>query len=171
MPHSDAYISTHDIDWFVIINGKLIHVASAGGRIPELIKEDLLKPLIFVANLPILKDIQEINTVDSGFLSNKLRISGQEEVDAYLQTFKFMAQKGLYSFDRTNVSNNEDNSYHLVAWPSNDAGRAFEVGQDCPILKIDNDVIDFDQPRNLQEVALFEIIERELNARRRNERE
>ena len=32
------YIITHDIDWFFIISGKPIHVASAGGDLPKRIK-------------------------------------------------------------------------------------------------------------------------------------
>jgi hypothetical protein len=30
-----------------------------------------------------------------------------------------MAKKGLFSFDKTNINNQEDQTYHLVAWPKN----------------------------------------------------
>ena len=31
MKYSESYLTNHDIDWFGIVNGVYIHVASAGG--------------------------------------------------------------------------------------------------------------------------------------------
>ena len=35
MKYDINYMITHDIDWFCVINGLYVHVASAGGMLPE----------------------------------------------------------------------------------------------------------------------------------------
>ena len=163
MPYTSDYLHTHDIDWFVIINGKLVHVASAGGSIPEGITKNLLLSVYYVANLPITNDVQEIETIKEDFLSNLLGLQTLEERENYMSTFKSIAQKGIYSFDRTNIEDAFDNNYHLVAWPQNSP--AFISPRDLllesnPILSIESNEINFDDPKILQDVNIFEIVEK-----------
>ena len=35
MDYNENYMQTHDIDWFCIVNGVYIHLASAGGILPK----------------------------------------------------------------------------------------------------------------------------------------
>ena len=39
MKYSESYLTNHDIDWFGIVNGVYIHVASAGGDIPSQVND------------------------------------------------------------------------------------------------------------------------------------
>lgn len=167
MPYSIPYLLTHDIDWFIIINGVLVHAASAGGLIPDSINVDLWKSAYYVASLPANNKLDEINTISESFLSNMLGIQSKEGISDYLLTFKCMAQKGIYSFDRTYVSDFEDNRYHLVAWPKNIS--RLSVGDDIlfgspTFLRIEDATIDFENPASLQCLDLFEVVKRWMNA-------
>lgn len=115
MAYSDIEIYTRDIDWFIqdsqLIN---IHAASAGRNIPDIIiqnnilNEDLLNQFL---NLP--KKYEKIET------NPNLQNMGIENTKEYLSDFIDMAQKGFYSFDKTNINNPDDDRYHLVAYPVN----------------------------------------------------
>lgn len=48
-----------------------------------------------------------------------LNIFGSGADERYLRDFIYYTQRGLYSFDKTNLNNFTDNRYHLVATPIN----------------------------------------------------
>ena len=50
------------------------------------------------------------------FLRNRFR-NDEEGKEAYIRSFKEMARKGFVSFDRTNLFNPYDNTYHVVCYP------------------------------------------------------
>ena len=162
MPYSKSFISTHDIDWFIIINGRLLHIASAGGPIPDLLVNDLAFSAFHIASLPVINRFDEVNTLNQTFLSNRLGINTIDQANDYFYTFKLMAQKGIYSFDRTIVHDIEDVNYHLVAWPKNEKG-CFSVNDEMirasHIKSIKSDRIRFDNPNDLKDIDLFSIIE------------
>ena len=104
-----------DIDYyFYNINIGLVHFASAGGRLPSIIEgNDLNNEQLHlsVLDLPSLFEV-EINPN----LSQILGIEG-EQLQTYLVDFVSIAKKGLFSFDKTKISDPEDRTYHVVAWP------------------------------------------------------
>ena len=166
MPFSSSFLSTHDIDWFIFVNRKLVHVASAGGFIPEAVLNNLDQTYYYVASLPDINSTDSIDTIDQHFLSNQIGISSEER-ENYLWTFMKIAQKGIYSFDRTVITDIQDNNYHLVAWPNNEEGGGGlfvneNDSDDCPILSVRCDLIDFNNPLSLRNVNLIEIVERGL---------
>lgn len=133
-----AYLKTHDIDWFYRISNQYIHVASAGGMLPEGIKDlsvlrkiqraiDYLPPVynvelnreyitqnIIEKNYDYLDGdhIPKDNDFDSALDAYNLNIKEK----LYYNTFIYFARRGFYSFDRTSLFDN-DELYHLVARP------------------------------------------------------
>lgn len=108
---------SRDIDYFFKDTEKLIHVASAGGRLPPIIVEnDYLNELIAEQrnNFLELNDI-EINPN----LNEIINFNTDDDRNNYLEDFIFMAKCGFYSYDKTILGDFENNHYHLVAWPKN----------------------------------------------------
>lgn len=122
MEYPDDYIAAKDIDWFCVINGFYVHVASAGGALPEAINDrEKLRTLqhnVFIAPDIFADEDIEVNT---HFLNTRFgnNLAPQEQIDNYLLSFKAMARKGFISFDRTNILDSRDNKYHVVCKPIN----------------------------------------------------
>lgn len=135
MKRSKSYIQTHDIDWFGIVNNKLmIHVASAGGMIPNRVNniEQLATNRSIVMQLPILFDWNDLIINESAILSlfevQKSLFLEYRGVDLpqfyydifkdnYLKTFIPYAQRGLLTFDKTFFKHEEQDVYHMVCRP------------------------------------------------------
>ena len=117
MKYNANYMLTHDIDWFCIINGLYVHVASAGGIIPEAMRDrDELRQLQHnVSNAPYLFSENEI-VYNERFLNSHF-IEGKARED-YVHSFRDMARKGFVSMDRTDWINPESNDYHVVCCPN-----------------------------------------------------
>lgn len=119
MRYSDSYLFSHDIDWFCMFYGLPIHVASAGGRIPDEINDvDKLRSLQHqVEMLPLVFEEDDIVYNEFGIgqvLGNALE-AGRED---YIRSFARMAQKGFFSFDRINYGNPiEEDQLLLVCFP------------------------------------------------------
>ncbi len=120
MRYSDSYIANHDIDWFCTIGGLCVHVASAGGKIPELINDDDQLRTI-QHQVELLPDIYS----DEDIFYNEAAISkaigqdnGPNARDQYIESFSAMARKGFISLDKKNIADPEDNHYQFVCWPS-----------------------------------------------------
>ena len=115
MKLSKVYINSHDIDWFAFYENKYIHVASAGGYLPEVVnnRENLRFIQDYVKKLPleeheIIKNIKEVVSI--------LKIP-EEQLEVYFESFENMAKKGFYSYDKVDINDIEDNKYILVAYP------------------------------------------------------
>lgn len=129
MEYNEDYIYSKDIDWFFVANGKYVHVASAGGMIPDIINDrEKLRDIqrkVFLAP-DIYTDEQLVTNYD--FIRQKFaqseKFSQSEEleqsIELYLESFKAMARKGFISLDRTNIYDPDDNTYHVVCRPTND---------------------------------------------------
>lgn len=117
MKYDLNYMLTHDIDWFCIINGLYVHVASAGGIIPENLRDrDELRLLQHnVSNAPYLFSENEI-VYNETFLNSHFP-DGKARED-YVRSFRDMARKGFVSMDRTNWTDIESNDYHVVCQPN-----------------------------------------------------
>lgn len=120
MRYTNDYMHSKDIDWFCSVNEKYwIHVASAGGILPDKINDrnQLRKIQYRVFNLPDIYADEEIIKNDD-FL--QIRFNDDEmAIKTYLSSFKSMAKKGFISLDRTNLSDLEDQAYHIVCRPRN----------------------------------------------------
>lgn len=118
MKHTNAYLLTRDIDWFFELNGKPVHVASAGGELPTVINDrDKLREIQHVVST-----LADINTTDDIYINPKLvnRLRDNNiALDDYLQSFMEMAKKGFISVDRSNIGNPNDSMYHVVCVPVN----------------------------------------------------
>ena len=117
MKYNTNYLRTHDIDWFCIINGLYVHVASAGGIIPEALRdrEELRQLQHIVSNAPFLFSENEI-VYNERFLNSRFH-DGESRED-YVRSFRDMARKGFVSMDRTDWINPQSNDYHVVCCPN-----------------------------------------------------
>ncbi len=129
-----------DIDWFCIIDKYPIHVASAGGILPEIIKKE---KKINQKNRKIIKNASEycdyklnpkLKNIISKYINPKdeshilavleaLNLKSNKPIDTYIEkvyahSFIEFAKKGFYSFDKSNINDPNDGKYHLVASPS-----------------------------------------------------
>lgn len=144
MEFSDEMLSTIDIDWFFQIGDYPIHVASAGGKIPRIVKSsiedsnamvkevrqkkhDLYKPkeLKYNQELKNILNFSEQNVSEYKRVLIALRKDEdyvREEIPDiflkryYIPPFSYYAVKGFISLDRNIDGDNED-EYHWVAKP------------------------------------------------------
>ena len=110
---SESEQFTLDIDWFFASRNKIGFVASAGGRLPRSIarsEENIQLLSDYFRSLPEISNVQ-VNPLLEEILSHR-KID-----DSYLADFVYMAEKGLYAFDKTFLNNFQDDMYHLVAKP------------------------------------------------------
>lgn len=127
--------STRDIDWFVKIGDIYIHGASNGGVLPSMIIKGQNRQIQqAVAKMDYLyADSENDIFINSDYVNQRLKgKKGLLETDgdnfspynAYITSFKNMARKGFYSFDRVIASTLEEDSqesnqiqYVLIACP------------------------------------------------------
>ena len=122
MGYPDDYIAAKDIDWFCVINGYYVYVASAGGALPEAINDrDKLRTLQRNVFMAPDKFADEDIDVNMQFLNARFgnQPNAQQQISNYLVSFKAMARKGFIFFDRTNLSDSQDNAYYVVCEPRN----------------------------------------------------
>lgn len=127
---------TRDIDWFCIVNGIYVHLASAGGILPMSFRDrDTLRTLQHnVAMAPYL--FEEEDVVDNEAFLNQRFADNRKGRESYVVSFRDMARKGFVSMDRTNLQNPYDNRYHIVCMPRNLDERSL---QELEIPVISND--------------------------------
>ena len=127
--------SIRDIDWFVKIGDIYIHGASNGGVLPSMITKGQNRQIQqAVAKMDYLyADSENDIFINSDYVNQRLKgQKGLLETDgdnfspynAYITSFKNMARKGFYSFDRVIASTLEEDSqesnqiqYVLIACP------------------------------------------------------
>lgn len=117
-----------DLDWYALdLDKHIAHLMSGGGIVPNLLNEeshDLLTD--YFNNLPEIKD-NDVKISDQ--LNQYVNFSTKQEKERYLQNFIKMAQRGIYSYDKTNLTMFGDPMYHLVAIP----GKFLTIG-DLPLV-------------------------------------
>ena len=114
MGYSKFEQETTDLDLYFRDSEKDVHIASGGGRIPEAI--NLLEQQIesFKDNWLIIEEEYEIEINPN--LKELLNLS-KDGYEFYIGDFEKNAKKGFYSYDKTNLGNLEDSTFHLVAKP------------------------------------------------------
>ena len=103
-----------DFDWFFTDTKNIGSVASAGAQLPKSVlrsKENLELLTSFFEELPPITEAIINPRLQEFKLGVKLH-----EID--LSNFIFMAERGLYSFDKALAGNLGDNRYCLVASPA-----------------------------------------------------
>lgn len=117
--YSESECSTRDIDWFVKIGDIYIHGASNGGILPSMITKGQNRHIQqIVAQMDYLyEDSENEIYINKGYVEQRLGMAKDvaypeahynvESVfdkispyNAYIASFKDMARKGFYSFDR-----------------------------------------------------------------------
>lgn len=125
MKYTEDYLRSRDIDWFCVIDGIYVHIASAGGLLPVEINdmEILRSNQRFVCELADIFTEEEIE-VNRTFLAARFgnqdggnQDGGNQATEYYLESFLSMARKGFVSLDRTNLADQDDNTYHVVCKP------------------------------------------------------
>lgn len=129
MEYSEAYQRTRDIDWFFHIGDRCVHVASNGGKLPDFVNDilRLRQEQSKVASLELSSDSEVY--VNQQYVEERLRselqysIDGENsqgvsniDIEAYLTSFREMAHKGFYSYDR---SLEDESKYVLICGPEN----------------------------------------------------
>ena len=134
----NIYVESRDIDWFAIINGKYIHVASAGGYLPKKInnRKKLRDEQAAVHKLPFIYERDEI-IVNEELLRKEKHL---EDKEAYIESFVCMARKGFISFDRTNIADQTDSMYHIVCYPNDMKTRVLHIGLDLLEINVNTNI-------------------------------
>lgn len=127
---------THDIDWFCVVNGIYVHLASGGGILPLSFRNrDMLRILQHnVAVAPYL--FAEEDIVDNEAFLNQRFADNPKGRESYVVSFRDMARKGFVSMDRTNLIEPFDNHYHIVSRPRKLDERAL-LELEIPVISID----------------------------------
>lgn len=168
----------NDIDWFCIVDGVPIHVASAGDLLPRMYANESVSFMKSVLNramkLPLEFDYKlndsylDRNVLNEGYeyLNEQNNPIGRDMDDdwisimthseplpkkLYATSFVEMARRGFYSFDKTEGNEGE---YHLVAYP---VGRKMDW-QFVDALCVIGANLDFSKTETLVNVRLVEII-------------
>ena len=125
MAYSLDYQLNHDLDIFLKLSNHLIHIATAGAKLPEELAslDEMIinnKSLVFNIN-------DQVEITINPYLDELLQFQTTREKDLYLTDFKRISSKGIITFDKTIVEDCNDPFYHVVAWPS--FGDFFDVNK------------------------------------------
>ena len=124
------FLATRDIDWFCLVSGIPIQVASAGGTIlPDFVndRQKMIESQIIVSQLPYLFSEADIFVnedlikrklrEDNDFIYEELNISIEDRFRYYIHSFVPYARKGFFCFDRSKPEEPESTLYDLIAFP------------------------------------------------------
>jgi len=117
----------HDVDWFCVINGTPIHVASAGDKLPKCVDSvrHNVKNQIIARNHSDINDVNEL-TINESYINdllNSVNLNENQSLseirERYLETFINMAKKGFVSFDKMIPNDRNDHRYIWIVKPKN----------------------------------------------------
>ena len=108
-----------DIDCFFRIGNIPIFIATNGGLLPEELndEEKLIEYSQRVSELPENKEKNSI-IINWRYVHKRLAEQDLPARKSYLYSFRKMARKGFYAYDR-DIEYHGRNVYKLVAWPTN----------------------------------------------------
>lgn len=143
-----------DIDWFIELDGVLVHIASNGGHIPwnsykirslESIYENVMampEEHEIGINEAYINDLDGYEYLDNNDLKALLKKedgSFLDKISLYSESFVSMAKRGFLSFDRSDyISPSGYEMYRLIAWPNdlNDDRIEFFKDNDFPLVRL-----------------------------------
>jgi hypothetical protein len=114
----------YDLDLFIFLPDIRIHIATGGAKIPkDLI--NLTNNNLFIYNYfnqeEFLNSEIELNPKLEEIVYSLEREKNPEfNFELYLESFTRYAERGFYSFDKTNINDPSDRNYHLVSYPKNE---------------------------------------------------
>jgi hypothetical protein len=147
MAYSRIEQETRDLDLFFRDRTKLVHIATAGGRIPEVLAESDRQNEDFAQSIEAVKSIFEIEVNPN--LREILGLS-DNGLEGYLRDFVDMAKRGFYSYDKTKIGNFDDGTFHLVARPK--GNHRFNLENALP-----NFVVEVELPVDFDTFNLFKV--------------
>ena len=117
MNYSNDTFCGEDIDWFSLdIENKIAVFASGGGVVPCSIDPEGNELLLaYFRALPEIKDNEVLINPELG---DFMKFETPRQIERYLEDFIFMAKRGLYAYDKTDLRNYSDPRYHLVVAPA-----------------------------------------------------
>lgn len=111
--YTEIQQETLDIDWFFTNNEDIGFVASGGGKLPASVAKSADN------NEFIRSYFASLSTSSNIVINPNLNNIISSVVDErYLADFINMAEKGLFTFDRSVFSSFSNSKYHLVAKPT-----------------------------------------------------
>lgn len=123
MARSKTFLRTRDIDWAVELGGRYIHVSSAGGDLPAIVEDRLFEIWRELKDADIVCEEEDVE-LNEKYLSEKFPVEaeGNNVVrnisrEWYIHSFKAMAMRGFYSFDRDVRFPIDESKYRMVAKP------------------------------------------------------
>ena len=126
MEMTKQFLRTRDVDWAIKIGDLYIHASSAGDDLPEIVNQNLIEVWRTLRATKILYSADEIQLNDE-YLNVKFphqQLIEDEDMrlrkEWYVHSFRAMAMRGFYSFDRDINTPFGESSYHLIASPGVD---------------------------------------------------
>ena len=150
MAYSLIEQETRDLDIFFKDNSKLIHIASAGGQIPNQLAENDKQNEEFASEILNFEQTFDVEVNENLVEFVNIPDNGLER---YLRDFVLMASRGFYSYDKTKLGNFEDQFFHLVARPKKNGNQKL-ISKTQTLLKINTDL-----PTEFISFNLFEMID------------
>lgn len=114
MAYSLIEQETRDLDIFFKDNFKLVHIATAGGQIPNQLAENDRQNEEFASEVSTLYQGFDVEVNPNLGVFENIPKDGLER---YLRDFVLMASRGFYSYDKTKLGHFGDQFFHLVARP------------------------------------------------------
>lgn len=150
MAYSSIEQETRDLDIFFRDISKLIHIATAGGQIPNQLAENDIQNEEYASNISNFEEVFEVEINEN--IAELVTIP-ENGLERYLRDFRLMASRGFYSYDKTKLGNFEDQFFHLVARPKNSEIK-------FPDLKVE-EILKFDTelPKDFNSFNLHELFE------------
>jgi hypothetical protein len=108
-----------DIDCFFRVNNIPIFIATNGGFLPNELNEEekLIENAEWVSSLPDINRDKLSISINWEYVHKRLAEQDLAARKSYLYSFRRMARKGFYAYDR-DIQNDNFESYKLIAWPT-----------------------------------------------------
>ena len=123
MEMTKQFLRTRDVDWAIRIGDLYIHASSAGDDLPEIVNQNLIEVWKAIKATRILYSADEIQLndayLDVKFPRQQLEVDEDFQLrkEWYIHSFRAMAMRGFYSFDRDINTPVGESTYHLIASP------------------------------------------------------
>lgn len=123
MARSEHFLRTRDIDWAIKIGNLYVHASSAGDDLPDIVDQNLSEIWDVLKSAEVLYKAEEVQLNDAYlnalFPPQQLVENGELRFrkEWYIHSFRAMAMRGFYSFDRDISTQVGESTYHLVASP------------------------------------------------------
>lgn len=126
MPYKIDQQLENDFDIFLFDREKIIHIATAGGVLPNKLSNIEIDFRVEALKVNLYRRVFDIKTNENidkkGITDNKI----------YLSSFNWFAKRGFYSYDKSNIDDPLDTKYQLVSYPIYD--REIELEQFAHII-------------------------------------